>query len=163
MFNTKGYCSTVVLVEECGTLRALNTDHINPGDDVRLEFSNIIGQNTGLVRWWKNRTVKLNTNLPRFSIVVQHGRVTLTIRNVTAEDNGRYTAELGSIQCKPPRDVLVTVKEPKVLTTIPQFPDNVTIPELDCANCLVGTVGVYNNVECIVFGISEKNMIYEAV
>ncbi|WAR04938.1 hypothetical protein MAR_020307, partial [Mya arenaria] len=34
----------------------------------------------------------------------------------------------------------------------------VTIPELDCAKCLVVTVGVYVNVECIVAEISEKNL-----
>ncbi|WAR04937.1 hypothetical protein MAR_020306 [Mya arenaria] len=65
---------------------------------------------------------------------------------------------LGNIECSPPMEILVTVKEPKVLSIIPQFPDNVNIPELDCAQCLVGTVGVYMNVECIVSGISQKNL-----
>ncbi|XP_052804482.1 uncharacterized protein LOC128234339 isoform X2 [Mya arenaria] len=46
--------------------------------------------------------------------------------------------------------------EPKVLSVIPQFPDNITVPELDCERCLVGTVGVYINVECVVIGISKK-------
>ncbi|XP_052804494.1 uncharacterized protein LOC128234347 isoform X4 [Mya arenaria] len=147
-----------ILVKECGTLRALNTDHINPGDDVRLEFSNIRRHDTSLVRWWKNRTILLDTNLQRFSVVVQQGRVTLTISNVTAEDNGGYTADLGNRLCLPPIEVLVKVKEQKVPSINPQFTDSVNIPEMDCAKCLVGTVGVYNKVECIVFGFSEKNM-----
>ncbi|XP_052804503.1 uncharacterized protein LOC128234351 isoform X1 [Mya arenaria] len=49
--------------------------------------------------------------------------------------------------------------EPKVVSVIPQFPDNVTIPDSDCERCLVGTVGVYINVECVVLGISKKDLI----
>ncbi|WAR04940.1 hypothetical protein MAR_020309 [Mya arenaria] len=48
--------------------------------------------------------------------------------------------------------------EPKVVSVIPQFPDNVTIPDSDCERCLVGTVGVYINVECVVLGISKKDL-----
>ncbi|XP_052805597.1 uncharacterized protein LOC128234979 isoform X2 [Mya arenaria] len=146
--------------EVCGTLRLLNPEQINRGDDVQLEFSNIYkSHNTSLVTWWKDNQTKpnrINTTLQRFHIDVQQARVTLTISNVTAADRGNYTASLGSIQCSPPRNIFVTVKELKIFSIIPQFPDNVTIPELDCERCLVGTVGVYMNVECIVSGISKK-------
>ncbi|XP_052805609.1 uncharacterized protein LOC128234983 isoform X2 [Mya arenaria] len=144
----------------CGTLRLINPEQINRGDDVRLEFSSTyIRNDTSLVRWWKYLQKKPNpidTTLQRFHIDGQQARVILTIHNVTDEDNGGYTVTLNSVQCSPPRTTLVTVKEPKVLSIIPQFPDNVTIPELDCERCLVGTVGVYMNVECIVVGISQK-------
>ncbi|XP_052807015.1 irregular chiasm C-roughest protein-like isoform X2 [Mya arenaria] len=49
-------------------------------------------------------------------------------------------------------------EEPNVPSIIPQFPDNVTIPELDCERCLVGKVGVYMNVECIVLGVSKEDL-----
>ncbi|XP_052804483.1 uncharacterized protein LOC128234340 [Mya arenaria] len=143
--------------EVCGTLQNLNNGTINRGDDVRLEFSNFDRKHTDLVRWWKNDK-NIDTTLPRFSVDVQHGRVTLIICSFTVEDNGGYSVSFGGIQCSPPKTILITVKEPKVLSAIPQFPDNVTIPELDCEQCLVGTVGVYINVECVVFGISKKDL-----
>ncbi|WAR04899.1 hypothetical protein MAR_020268 [Mya arenaria] len=146
--------------EVCGTLQNLNNGTINRGDDVRLEFSNFDRKHTDLVRWWKNDK-NIDTTLPRFSVDVQHGRVTLIICSFTVEDNGGYSVSFGGIQCSPPKTILITVKEPKVLSAIPQFPDNVTIPELDCEQCLVGTVGVYINVECVVFGISKKDLTEE--
>ncbi|WAR04913.1 hypothetical protein MAR_020282, partial [Mya arenaria] len=142
--------------QKCGTLRVLDTDDINQGEDVRLEFSIIQSYSTSLVRWWKYDN-NIDTTLPRYSIDVQTDRVMLTIRNFTVGDNGEYGVNLKETQCSPPNKILLTVKESKKLTIIPQFPDNVTIPELDCAHCLVGTVGAYNNVECIVSGISRKN------
>ncbi|XP_052804486.1 uncharacterized protein LOC128234343 [Mya arenaria] len=146
----------------CGKLQLLNPGQINQGDDVRLEFTNnYLSHDTSSFRWWKYihvGTISINTTLQRFQIDVQQASVTLTIHNVTAEDSGRYTVDLGHNECSPPSSILVTVKEPKVHSIIPKFTHIVTIPELDCEQCLVGTVGVYDNVECIVTKISEKNM-----
>ncbi|WAR04910.1 hypothetical protein MAR_020279, partial [Mya arenaria] len=88
--------------------------HQCEGDDVKVEFSSsYINRDTSLVKWWKylqNKPSLINTTLQRFHTDVQHGSVTLTIRNVTAEDTGLYTAYLRGITCSPPETVLITVK-----------------------------------------------------
>ncbi|XP_052805603.1 uncharacterized protein LOC128234980 isoform X2 [Mya arenaria] len=151
------FCLPSHQCQKCGTLRVLNTDDINQGEDVRLEFSINRSYNTNLVGWWKYKKW-IDTTLPRFSIDIQPDRVMLIIRNFTVVDNGEYGVKLRNTDCSPPRNILLTVKETKVLSINPKFAESFNIPEIDCANCLVGTVCVYKKVECIVFGVSRKDL-----